>query len=275
MSDIVRRILPETAGIQGLQPVFTAFQQAVTHEEEAYKYHGLYETDEMKTLDNSRKEITADIFGIVKLKLKSRDVDERAAAEMINKEIVRTYRDYYRFGYETRSAYISNIIQALQAQKHQAAVAKLSLTGQINELIGANYLFHEAFDAKTDEERRIKELGSASSIRPQTNAALKDFIDYITASYRVLGNTPADATTRTKLEQIAFIFNGLVDQAKKSDAHRRGHKNNDESSETDSNEHRRRNESSETNSNGDDRKDESSGTNSNERNRMDESSGTD
>ncbi|MDR0538035.1 MAG: DUF6261 family protein [Tannerellaceae bacterium] len=227
--DIIRRTELEVAKISALTEPFNKLRAAFSHEEKAYKRHKLIESDEMKDLDKWRLGLVSTLSGNINVRLKSVDAEERKAARLLKTEILQAYKKIYKLPAEEKTAAITNMINDFQKTKYQSAVVKLQLNGTINELISANHDYNQKFDVKTDEDRLLKETGSPTDARPATNDAFKALLKWIEALHDVNLLTTKDADLHETIMKIVFTINGLLDEAKKSYAHRKKKKNKDES----------------------------------------------
>ncbi|MDR0538193.1 MAG: DUF6261 family protein [Tannerellaceae bacterium] len=228
MSDIRYRIEQDIEQIQPMLESWHNFIKAFAHEDAVYKRHKFLETDELIALDVKRKNLVMELFDMVRIKLRSRNDIDLAAAKLVNVEIVRTYKNVNRTNYEARTADITNMIQRLQDSRYQAAVTKLVLLPTMNELVSANANFNTKYNERADEYRAQKEIGSATDARPATNEAFKEMIEDLKSIYRANERGAKDQNLRVQLEKIAFTVNSTIDQSKRNEAHRKNGGNTDE-----------------------------------------------
>ncbi|MDR0536895.1 MAG: DUF6261 family protein [Tannerellaceae bacterium] len=226
MSEVRTRIEQEIQQIPLMDTGWTRFLDAFNHEDDVYKRHRFIYTEELVVLDKQRKGFVSEIFDIVRLRLKKKDEVVAQAAKLLSVEIVHTYKNISRLNYEARTGDITNMIQAFQQPKYQAAVAQLALMPTINELTSSNYNFSVKYKERAEEYRAQKEGGSASDARIDTNKAFHAMVMDLLSISRSNELGAKDQAVDALLGKISFSLNSIIDQTKKVEAHRKG--NNEE-----------------------------------------------
>jgi hypothetical protein len=221
ISDIIRRIETEVAKVPALQMAYDTLIAAFNHEEAAYNRRKLIESAEMVEINKWRLGLVATLFSNIRLRRKSFDAGEKNAAKLLKAEIVDKFPRPYKHTKEGKTGYIDGLLKALGEAKYQQALIKLNLVGLVNEIASANYQYNIKLDIVTDVDKQNKEIGSPTDVRPVTDEALKELMLDIEAVHRYNERTAKDETVREAVKKIAFIINGILDEAKRNDAHKR------------------------------------------------------
>jgi hypothetical protein len=228
MSDIIRRIETEVSKVPALQWAYNTLIAALSHEEAANARHKLIESDEMKAINKWRLKLVTAIYNTIKLRLSSPDANQKSAAELLKAEIVDKFPDAYKHTKEGKTGYIDNLLKALNNQRYQTAIVRLDLLGLINELSSANTQYDLKLDIVTDGSKQNKEIGSPSEVRVMTDDALKELILDVESVHRYNERTDQDEDVREAVTKIAFIINGILEEAKRNDAHKKHSRKNED-----------------------------------------------
>ncbi|MDR0538070.1 MAG: DUF6261 family protein [Tannerellaceae bacterium] len=221
--DIHTRLESEITQIPTLVVPWNKFSDAFRREDEAFKRPKLIETKQVVDLDANRLSLVVGISDIIKMRLKSTTPAEQAAADLLDTEILQTYKHVARLNYESKTSYITNMIQDFQSNKHKGAVVTLNLQPLLNELAAANTAFNKKFNERADEYLQQKGVGTATEARHETNETFKALVTALQSLYEANELSTSDPALRSKYEKCGFIINSVILHAKKTFSHNKGH----------------------------------------------------
>ncbi|MDR0538679.1 MAG: DUF6261 family protein [Tannerellaceae bacterium] len=227
-NNIKVRLEQEIANAPLLTAPWNKYIAAFNHEDDAYKHHKLFETQQLIQLDEWRLSILRLVFETIKVRLKSPTQAEHDAAELLNTEILHTYKNIRELDLESKTGDITNMIQDLQSNKLKNAVSDLHLQSLQNELVAANNAFISKFDERADDYQQQRIVGSASDARLATNEAFKALVIALQSIHESNELSTPNLSLRGVYEKCAFIINSTINHTKKTYSHKHGHDKDDD-----------------------------------------------
>ena len=163
-------------------------------------------TEQMKELDRQRDTLLTNLFGIVRVQLKSPVQAVKEAAKKLDKALG-VYVGIQRKAADAKTAEVRGLLKDLE--RFSAEMTTLSLAPVMTELKAVNEKFQTVYN-----ERQVKvvdaKLPPLAEVRPQTDAVFNAVCHYIEASY-LLAATEDD---RPPIERLVNQINQEIDHFK-------------------------------------------------------------
>lgn len=207
--NLVTQFTPETLGIQTLYP---AYQTASIAEKAALNVvQGSALTDELFDVDSSRDSLFSGLSGTIKSAINHFDHEKKAAANRL-KLLLDTYGNLTIKPYDQETAAIIKLVDELEGS-YAADVAKLEITGWINELKSQNQIFDNLKNTRY-AEHAAKPQQSLKQARLATDKAYRAIVKRLNALIEVNGEE-AYADFVMEVNQRIENYNNVL-------AHRQG-----------------------------------------------------
>ena len=184
------------------------YNRAVTQEFAVFKSMRRSDYTEKKAeIDKQRDNVFLGIIGIARTNLRHFEPTMRDAATHLH-NILASYGDVPRSGYDSETASIDNIIIRLRSEATAPAVQMLGLTGWVDKMQELNVEFKALVDNRAQEEVNLPTV-TQKVARRETDTAFRQIINRVEA--RIILGEASDYTDFVDEQNILIKhYNNLV-----------------------------------------------------------------
>ena len=214
--DILRTVTTAFATAQGIASLREKYQTLFDTENNCYLQNRSYQnTTEIETADKNRDDYFLYISQTIATGKYCPIATKKEAAVRLDYAL-EPYKDAPRMNYASNTAAVKDFVLKISDPQYADAVATLGLSDVITALNEANEAFNTLYSSRSSEVLSRNTSESMKTIRPQVDAAYREFASAINALYQVNALVAKSKDTEQAIGTVIDSVNALIIQLQKT-----------------------------------------------------------